>query len=53
MNAREDFTLGSFDERLVRALQAGDSAPAIGEEIARLEAKAAQTLRDLYANLTP
>src|SRR6266850_2660097 len=37
----------------LRALQAGDSAPAIGEEIARLEAKAAQALRDLYANLTP
>src|SRR3954466_14195708 len=37
----------------LRALQAGDSAPAIGEEIARLEGKAAQALRDLYANLTP
>jgi acetyl-CoA carboxylase carboxyl transferase subunit alpha len=37
----------------LRALQAGDSAPAIGEEIARLEGKAAQGLRDLYANLTP
>src|ERR1700719_4903843 len=36
-----------------RALDAGDSAAAIGEEVSRLEAKAAQTLRDLYANLTP
>ena len=37
----------------LRALEAADSAAAIGEEIARLEAKAAQTLRDLYAALTP
>src|SRR3979411_1938465 len=37
----------------LRALDAGDSAAAIGEEVARLEVKAAQTLRDLYANLTP
>ena len=37
----------------LRALEAGDSAAAIGEEITRLEAKAAQTLRDLYASLTP
>ena len=37
----------------LRALETGDSAAAIGEEIARLEAKAAQTLRDLYAQLTP
>src|SRR5437763_15019819 len=37
----------------LRALAAGDSAPAIREEITRLEAKAAQTLKDLYANLTP
>jgi acetyl-CoA carboxylase carboxyl transferase subunit alpha len=37
----------------LRALEAGDSAAAIGEEIARLETKAAQTLRDLYATLTP
>ncbi len=37
----------------LRAL--GDSADgvAIGEEIARLEAKAAQALKDVYANLTP
>src|SRR5438132_7797636 len=37
----------------LRALESGDSAAAIGEEIARLEAKAAQTLKDLYAGLTP
>jgi acetyl-CoA carboxylase carboxyl transferase subunit alpha len=37
----------------LRALETGDSAAAIGEEIGRLEAKAAQTLKDLYANLTP
>jgi acetyl-CoA carboxylase carboxyl transferase subunit alpha len=37
----------------LRALEAGDSAAAIGEEISRLEAKAAQTLRDIYATLTP
>src|SRR5436853_4989435 len=37
----------------LRALASGDSAAAIGEEIARLEAKAAQALKDLYAELTP
>src|SRR5436305_14958193 len=37
----------------LRALETGESAAAIGEEIGRLEAKAAQTLRDLYAALTP
>src|ERR1700733_7544560 len=37
----------------LRALDAGDSAAAIGEEVTRLEIKAAQTLRDLYSNLTP
>src|SRR5262245_26552295 len=37
----------------LRALETGDSAAAIGEEIGRLETKAAQTLKDLYANLTP
>src|SRR5437879_6629922 len=37
----------------LRALEAGDSAAAIGEEITRLEAKAVQTLKDIYANLTP
>jgi acetyl-CoA carboxylase carboxyl transferase subunit alpha len=37
----------------LRALETGDSAAAIGEEITRLEVKAAQVLRDLYASLTP
>jgi acetyl-CoA carboxylase carboxyl transferase subunit alpha len=37
----------------LRALASGESAAAIGEEISRLEAKAAQTLKDLYAELTP
>jgi acetyl-CoA carboxylase carboxyl transferase subunit alpha len=37
----------------LRVLETGESAAAIGEEIARLEAKAAQTLADLYAQLTP
>jgi acetyl-CoA carboxylase carboxyl transferase subunit alpha len=37
----------------LRALEAPDSASAIGEEIVRLEAKAAQALRDIYSNLTP
>ena len=32
----------------LRALQTGETAVAIGEEIARLEAKAAQALKDLY-----
>jgi acetyl-CoA carboxylase carboxyl transferase subunit alpha len=37
----------------LRALETGDSAAAIGEEISRLEAKAAQALNELYAELTP
>src|SRR3977135_2760269 len=37
----------------LRALETPDSAAAIGEEIARLEAKAAQALKDIYAELTP
>ncbi len=37
----------------LRALDSGESAVAISEEIGRLEAKAAQTLKDLYAGLTP
>src|SRR5437660_2765967 len=37
----------------LRALESGDSAAAFGEEVARLEVKAAQTLKDLYASLTP
>ena len=37
----------------LRAMQAGENAVAISEDIARLEAKAAQALKDLYAELTP
>src|SRR5262250_1983122 len=37
----------------LRALESSDSPAAIGEEISRLEAKAAQALKDLYAELTP
>ncbi|MPZ55461.1 MAG: acetyl-CoA carboxylase carboxyltransferase subunit alpha [Rhizobiales bacterium] len=37
----------------LRAMQAEGDAVAVGEEIGRLEVKAAQALRDLYANLTP
>jgi acetyl-CoA carboxylase carboxyl transferase subunit alpha len=37
----------------LRALENGETAVAIGEEISRLEAKAAQALKDLYAALTP
>jgi acetyl-CoA carboxylase carboxyl transferase subunit alpha len=35
----------------LRALNAGDSGPAISEEISRLEAKAAQVLKELYEGL--
>jgi acetyl-CoA carboxylase carboxyl transferase subunit alpha len=37
----------------LRAVESGDSAAAIGEEIARLEAKAAVALKELYSELTP
>jgi acetyl-CoA carboxylase carboxyl transferase subunit alpha len=37
----------------LRAMQAGDDAANIADEIARLEGKAAQALKDLYAELTP
>lgn len=37
----------------LRALAASGEAVAIGEEIARLEAKATQALRELYDNLSP
>jgi acetyl-CoA carboxylase carboxyl transferase subunit alpha len=37
----------------LRALETDESAAAIREEIARLEAKAALALKDLYAELTP
>ena len=37
----------------LRAMQAAGNATDIADEIGRLEAKAAQALRDLYAELTP
>ncbi len=37
----------------LRAMQAAGNAVAVGEEIVRLETKANQALRDLYANMTP
>ena len=37
----------------LRALETSDSAAAIGEEISRLETKAAQALKDLYDDLSP
>jgi acetyl-CoA carboxylase carboxyl transferase subunit alpha len=37
----------------LRAMQAGDNAADITEDIGRLEIKAAQALKDLYAELTP
>jgi acetyl-CoA carboxylase carboxyl transferase subunit alpha len=37
----------------LRAMQQGGNAVAITEDIARLESKAADALRDLYAELTP
>ena len=37
----------------LRAVQADDGEVQVGEEIARLEEKASQTLRDLYGELTP
>jgi acetyl-CoA carboxylase carboxyl transferase subunit alpha len=37
----------------LRSLSTEGDAVAIGDEIGRLEAKAAQALRDIYANLTP
>jgi acetyl-CoA carboxylase carboxyl transferase subunit alpha len=37
----------------LRAMQAEGDAVAVDEEIGRLEVKAAQALRDIYANLTP
>ena len=37
----------------LRAMQEGGNAANIAEEIARLEGKAAQALKDLYAELTP
>src|SRR5882762_5249441 len=37
----------------LRAMQAGDDAANIAEELARLQTEAAQALRDLYSELTP
>src|SRR6266516_4275158 len=37
----------------LRALQEGENPVEVNEEITRLEAKAAQALKDLYASLTP
>jgi acetyl-CoA carboxylase carboxyl transferase subunit alpha len=37
----------------LRALSTGGDAVAVGDEVAKLETKAAQALKDLYANLTP
>src|SRR6516164_4863748 len=37
----------------LRALQTGGDAITIGEEIIRIEAKAAQALKELYGELTP
>jgi acetyl-CoA carboxylase carboxyl transferase subunit alpha len=37
----------------LRAMQAGDDAANIADEIARLESKAAESLKELYAELTP
>jgi acetyl-CoA carboxylase carboxyl transferase subunit alpha len=37
----------------LRAMQEGGNAVAIAEDIARLEGKASQALKDLYAELTP
>ncbi|MCC6780131.1 MAG: acetyl-CoA carboxylase carboxyltransferase subunit alpha [Hyphomicrobiales bacterium] len=37
----------------LRALESGENGVAIGEEIARLEVKAAQALEELYGSLTP
>jgi acetyl-CoA carboxylase carboxyl transferase subunit alpha len=47
--------VADIDARLdeLRALIAKGDSPAIDEEIVRLEAKAAKTLADLYATLTP
>jgi acetyl-CoA carboxylase carboxyl transferase subunit alpha len=37
----------------LRAMGESDTAVAVGEEISRLEAKAATALKELYAELTP
>src|SRR5579885_1114992 len=47
--------VGELEKKLeeLRALEASGEGAAIGDEIARLESKAAQALEDLYANLSP
>ena len=37
----------------LRAVEASGESVAVGDEISRIEAKATQALKDLYANLTP
>lgn len=37
----------------LRAMHAGDTSLSLGDEIGRLETKAAQCLKDIYAGLTP
>src|SRR6266508_4988989 len=37
----------------LRALATGEAAETLGEEVARLEAKSVQALKDLYDSLTP
>jgi acetyl-CoA carboxylase carboxyl transferase subunit alpha len=37
----------------LRAVEASGESTAVAEEVARIEAKATQALKDLYANLTP
>jgi acetyl-CoA carboxylase carboxyl transferase subunit alpha len=47
--------VAEFEAKLeeLRTLAASGEAVAIGDEVTRLEAKAAQALRDVYENLTP
>src|ERR1700712_1856229 len=47
--------VADIDARLdeIRALAAKGDSPALSEEVAKLEAKSAKTLADLYAALTP
>src|SRR5881392_2005481 len=47
--------VGELENKIeeLRSMEAGGDAVAVGEEIARLEAKAAEALEELYAELTP
>jgi acetyl-CoA carboxylase carboxyl transferase subunit alpha len=47
--------VAEFEAKLeeLRALSASGEGVAIGEEVSRLEARAAQALQDVYSNLTP